>query len=62
MRKLLLGLLLAAGNRAGAELKATLAKWNIEPTPGTPEAFGAFIAQESKRWREAVAASGLKLE
>jgi len=47
---------------ADPELKATLAKWNIEPTPGTPEAFGAFIAQESKRWREAVTASGMKLE
>jgi tripartite-type tricarboxylate transporter receptor subunit TctC len=47
---------------ADPELKATLAKWNIEPTPGTPEAFGAYIAQESRRWREAVAASGLRLE
>ena len=47
---------------ADPELKATLAKWNIEATPGTPEAFGAYIAQESKRWREAVALAGLKLE
>jgi tripartite-type tricarboxylate transporter receptor subunit TctC len=47
---------------ADPELKATLAKWNIEPTPGTPEAFGAFIVQESRRWREVVAASGLKFE
>src|SRR5690606_6172352 len=42
---------------ADPELKATFAKWNIEASPGTPEAFGAFIAQESKRWRDAVAAS-----
>ena len=47
---------------ADPELKATLAKWNIEATPGTPEAFGAYIAQEAKRWREAVATAGLKLE
>jgi tripartite-type tricarboxylate transporter receptor subunit TctC len=47
---------------ADPELRATLAKWSIEPTPGTPEAFGAYIAQESARWREAVAASGLRLE
>ena len=47
---------------ADAELKATLAKWNIEATPGTPEAFGAYVAQESKRWREIVAGSGLKFE
>jgi tripartite-type tricarboxylate transporter receptor subunit TctC len=47
---------------ADPELRATFAKWNIEPSPGTPEAFGAYIAQESKRWREAVAAAGLKPE
>ena len=47
---------------ADAELKATFAKWSIEATPGTPEAFGAYIAQEARRWREAVAASGLRLE
>jgi len=47
---------------ADPELKATFAKWNIEPSPGTPEAFGAYIAQESKRWRETIAAIGLKLE
>jgi tripartite-type tricarboxylate transporter receptor subunit TctC len=44
---------------ADPELRATFAKWNIEPSPGTPEAFGAYVAQESKRWREAVAAVGL---
>jgi tripartite-type tricarboxylate transporter receptor subunit TctC len=51
-----------ARSLADPELKATLAKWNIEPSPGTPEAFGAYIAQESRRWREAVAAAGLKPE
>lgn len=44
------------------ELRATLARWSIEPAPSTPEAFGAYIAQESRRWREAVAAAGLALE
>jgi tripartite-type tricarboxylate transporter receptor subunit TctC len=47
---------------ADPELQATFAKWNIEPSPGTPEAFGAYIAQESKRWRDAVALAGLKPE
>jgi tripartite-type tricarboxylate transporter receptor subunit TctC len=47
---------------ADPELRATLAKWNIEASPGTPEAFAAYIAQESKRWRESVAAVGLALE
>ena len=40
----------------------TFAKWNIDATPGTPEAFGAYVIQEAKRWREAVASAGLKLE
>jgi tripartite-type tricarboxylate transporter receptor subunit TctC len=47
---------------ADPELKATFAKWDIEPTPGTAEAFGAYIAQESMRWKEFVAKSNLKLE
>ena len=47
---------------ADPELRATFAKWNIEPSPGTPEAFGAYIAQEAKRWREAVSVAGLKPE
>jgi tripartite-type tricarboxylate transporter receptor subunit TctC len=45
---------------ADPDLKATLAKLGTEPTPGTPEAFRAYIAQEWARWREFVATSGLK--
>lgn len=33
------------------ELRATLAQWSIEPTPGTPDAFGAYIKQEVARWK-----------
>ena len=44
------------------QLKGTFAKWNIELSPGTPEAFGAYIAQESKRWREFIASAGLPLQ
>ena len=47
---------------ADPDMKATFAKWDIEPTPGTPEAFGAYIAQESVRWKEFVAKSNLKLD
>ena len=47
---------------ADPEAKATFAKWDIEPSPGTPEAFGAYIAQESARWKAFVAKSGLKLD
>lgn len=44
------------------QLKGTFAKWNIDLSPGTPEAFGAYIAQESKRWREFIATAGLPLQ
>ena len=47
---------------AEPNMKATLAKWDIEPTPGTPEAFGAFVTQESTRWREFVGKSNLKFD
>lgn len=47
---------------ADPDAKATFAKWDIEPTPGTPDAFGAYIAQESARWKAFVARSNLKLE
>lgn len=47
---------------ADADLKDAFAKWGIEPTPGTPEAFGAYIRQEVVRWKETVGSSGLKLE
>jgi tripartite-type tricarboxylate transporter receptor subunit TctC len=44
------------------DLKGTLGKWDIEANPGTPEAFGAFIAQESVRWREFVGKANLNLQ
>lgn len=47
---------------ADPDMKATFAKWDIEPTPGTPEAFGAYIAQESARWKAFVARSNLTLD
>ena len=44
------------------EMRVRFAKWDIESTPGTPESFGAYIAQESARWKMFVAESALKLE
>ena len=43
---------------AEPEQRAAFAAMAIEPSPGTPQAFGAYIAQESKRWRETVANIG----
>jgi len=42
------------------EIRATLARQSIEPSPGTPEAFGALLAREWKNWREIVAKTGFK--
>jgi tripartite-type tricarboxylate transporter receptor subunit TctC len=44
------------------ELRATFEKLNVDATPGTPEEFGAYIAQEWARWRRFVQTSGLGLE
>jgi tripartite-type tricarboxylate transporter receptor subunit TctC len=47
---------------AEPDVKAMFASWDIEPTPGPPEAFGAFVAQESTRWKEFVWKSNLKFD
>jgi tripartite-type tricarboxylate transporter receptor subunit TctC len=47
---------------ADPEIKATFQNQNIEPSPGTSEAFGAWIAAERVRWVEVVAKAGIKLE
>ena len=40
---------------AEPELVAVLAKMAIEPSPGSPEAFGAYLAQEAARWKQVAA-------
>ena len=47
---------------ADPEIKATFEKQNIEPSPGTSEAFGAWIVAERARWAEVVAKAGIKPE
>jgi tripartite-type tricarboxylate transporter receptor subunit TctC len=47
---------------ADPEIRATFQNQNIEPSPGTPEAFGAWIAAERARWVEVVAKAGIRLE
>ncbi len=37
-------------------------RMSATPTPGTPHAFGATIAQEWRRWRDFAASSGLDLD
>ena len=45
---------------AEPEVRTTLARQAVEPSPGTPEAFGALLAAESRRWKEIVAKTGFK--
>jgi tripartite-type tricarboxylate transporter receptor subunit TctC len=45
-----------------AELRATLAGWSIEPTPGSADDFARYIAAENRRWRAQVERMGLVLE
>jgi tripartite-type tricarboxylate transporter receptor subunit TctC len=47
---------------ATPELKALLEKLSIEASPGTPEAFAAYIREEYQRWRQFVASSGLGVD
>jgi tripartite-type tricarboxylate transporter receptor subunit TctC len=45
-----------------AELKARLAQFQVEPRPGSPADFAAFIASESKKWAAVIQAAGIKVE
>lgn len=54
--------LIAAQALTDPEIKVTFAKQNIDPSPGTAEAFGALIAAERARWAQVVAKAGIKLE
>jgi tripartite-type tricarboxylate transporter receptor subunit TctC len=43
-------------------MKTSLAKFRVEPRPGAPGDFGAFIASEAKKWAGVIAAAGIKVE
>ena len=47
---------------ADPDITATFEKQNVEPSPGTPEAFGAWVAAERGRWAQVVAKAGIKPE
>jgi tripartite-type tricarboxylate transporter receptor subunit TctC len=42
------------------EMKRSLARFRVEPKPGTPQDFATFIASESKKWAGVIAAAGIK--
>ncbi len=41
-----------------AEVRKTLARQAVAPSPGTPEAFGKRVASELERWKKIVARTG----
>jgi tripartite-type tricarboxylate transporter receptor subunit TctC len=47
---------------AEPELRTILEKMSIEATPGTPEAFAAYMRDEYLRWKQFVATSGIVLD
>lgn len=47
---------------AAQEVQIMLAKWNIEASPGTPEAFGAHIAAEAAKWKQRVRDANVPME
>lgn len=42
------------------EIRAAFAKHGVEPEPGSPEALGARIRDDVKKWRDVVASAGIK--
>jgi len=44
------------------DMQASLARFRVEPKPGTPQDFGSFIASESKKWAGVIQAAGIKAD
>lgn len=45
-----------------AEMQAALAKFRVEPVPGTARDFGAFVAAEAKKWAHVITTAGIRAE
>ena len=43
-------------------MKKSLARFRVEPRPGTPADFAKFIASESKKWAGVISSAGIKVE
>jgi len=53
----------AATNAAFASpgMAASMKRIGVAPSPGTPQDFAAFIAEEAPKWREIVKSSGVQI-
>ncbi len=47
---------------ASDAMKKSLARFRVQPKPGTAKDFAAFIASESKKWAGVIASAGIKVE
>jgi tripartite-type tricarboxylate transporter receptor subunit TctC len=45
-----------------AEMKATLAKFQVEAKAGSAQDFAAFLAAETKKWADVAKAANIKVE
>jgi tripartite-type tricarboxylate transporter receptor subunit TctC len=43
-------------------MKASLAKFRVEPRPGSPQEFAAFIASEAKKWAGVIQAARIQVD
>ncbi|RST56804.1 hypothetical protein [Variovorax sp. MHTC-1] len=53
---------IGANVHAASCVAAAFAKWGVEPSAGSPEDFGRYIVEESRRWRATVASGALTFE
>ena len=42
------------------EVRAAFAKHGVEPEPGSPEALGARIRDDVKKWRDVITSAGIR--
>ena len=47
---------------AGTEMRETMDKLGVIPRPGAPADFGAFLAQETARWRAVADKAGIRIQ
>jgi tripartite-type tricarboxylate transporter receptor subunit TctC len=45
-----------------ADMRESLAKFNVEPNVTSPQEFSAFLAAEARKWAEVVKATNIKVE
>jgi tripartite-type tricarboxylate transporter receptor subunit TctC len=47
---------------SSAEMKQSLARFNVEPNIAPPREFSTFVAAEARKWADIVKATGIKVE